>query len=128
MIHPQGLLIPKFHKLYWLGLIPNASITEPPPQWVWYDQYNPAPSITTYEGWGLLQDPPALVPEPNDYTGAENCVVGNFSQAAGDGAPWGWADARCNGSYVNICRMQSECTLGGCRVLVLASGLYWCCW
>lgn len=102
---PQGLLIPKFHKNYWLGLQYNSSSSSAP--WAWIDQYIPAPSTATYAAWGVLQDPPALVDEPNNYLGNETCAVGNYSQATGSPANWGWADWGCNTSFINICRMQS---------------------
>jgi hypothetical protein len=105
----QGLLIPKFHQNYWMGLLPNTSINTTPQPWYWIDQYNPAPGDNgTYSAWGVLQDPPANIPEPNNYLGDENCSVGNWSEAAGTPPNWGWADVQCNGTFVNICRMQSE--------------------
>ena len=124
----QGLLIPKFHQNYWMGLLPNSSVDATPKPWYWIDRYNPAPGGNgTYSGWGVLMDPPASIPEPNNYLGDENCSVGNWSEAAGTPPNWGWADTQCNRTFVNICRMQSGRTRPGEAPLPASVASVGCC-
>jgi hypothetical protein len=104
----QGLLIPKFHKNYWMGLAPNWTSEAQPVPWGWIDQYQPGPDNKTWVHWGVLQDPPGMVPEPNQYLGNESCSAGNWSQAMGSPVGWGWADTNCNNTFYPLCRKQSE--------------------
>ncbi len=110
----QGLLIPKFHKNYWMGLAPNWTSEAQPVPWGWIDKYQPGPDSKVFANWGVLQDPPSEVPEPNQYTGNESCSVGNWSQAMGNPVGWGWADTNCNNTFYPLCRKQSESAKCAC--------------
>jgi hypothetical protein len=72
------------------------------------DQFQPGPDSKVFANWGLLQDPPSSVPEPNQYLGTEHCAVGNWSQAQGSPIGWGWADTNCNNTFYPLCRKLSE--------------------
>ena len=99
----KGLLIPNFHKSYWMGL---TSSPADPTFFTWIDG-TPTPGIDRrYQHWGKLRmsDRNApRVPEPNNMEGDEYCAVSNSSMVFGPS--WGWADTSCNGSYPAICKI-----------------------
>jgi hypothetical protein len=64
---------------------------------------SPAPSPDTYQHWGQINNTDgSSVPEPNQLAGAENCGVGNSSQAYREA--WGWSDTDCMMPAASICK------------------------
>jgi hypothetical protein len=64
----QGLILPVFHRQYWLGL---RAVQHP--TFKWLDPFTKPPSSSTYQHWGAR--------EPNNAALNEFCGVGNWSQA-----------------------------------------------
>jgi hypothetical protein len=93
-----GWLFPKKHVNYWTGLRQR-----PANKWNFTDTTIPTPSFRTYSHWG---DGGGNNTEPNNMFGDERCGVANVTQAF-DGA-WGWADWKCNATFVHICRIMRE--------------------
>ncbi len=103
----EGLLLPNFHKYYWLGYTSDGS------NWPLFRPYDgsvlPLTDPKAYNHFGLMRFTNASIaarPEPNNFNGGEFCTVGNMSQTY-VGA-WGWSDTGCGGQNVVICMAQSE--------------------
>ena len=63
----------------------------------------PGTNGSTWNNWGTFTDRSGSVPEPNQLTGGENCVMANFTMSSNStpteiGA-WGWADVNCGFSF-----------------------------
>jgi hypothetical protein len=91
-----GLLLPAFHKSYWIGL--NTTLAAWPATWTWVDS-RPYVRNVTYQNWGVYQ--PGNLAEPNNVTGSEACAVANTSQPRGP--TWGWSDTNCMGAWIFMC-------------------------
>ncbi len=89
----KGILMPGFHKSYWVGLRASAW-----PDFAWIDRT--ANTVIDYAHWGLLPDGSQ---EPNNSPAPQLCGLSNYSQAYG--GAWGWSDANCADSFPFICRM-----------------------
>ena len=94
----QGFLLPKFHVLYWMGLIsgvPGATW----PNFTWIDRTE-AIYKGNYQHWGTaganLLEPNNLL--PNEYCAGSNLTVW-YTNAGG------WADHNCNEQYIFICEV-----------------------
>lgn len=97
----NGLLLPSYHKFYWIGL--STSLW---PTFLWSD-HSPGPDSSTYEHWGRYM--PGNEPEPNNWdTPPENCAGANFTEAFSNPIAWGWSDYDCNFAATFMCRMASE--------------------
>jgi hypothetical protein len=96
----QGFLMPVFHKNYWVGLKATSH-----PSFKWMDPWAKGPSPSTYQHWGS----DGSSKEPNNQSPPEFCAVGNFTQRYDN--VWGWADARCSGSYTSMCIIRPLCTV-----------------
>lgn len=100
---PQGYLIPKYHRSYWLGA--RASSVK---SFAWLD-----PTVlglnysSSYKHWGLDESDSSF--EPNNRLGSELCSVGNWSQTYGVPQAWGWSDTKCNMQFPTMCRLLREC-------------------
>ena len=96
--HLQGLLLPAYHQLYYIGLRVTVR-----PTFAWMD-----PSVTLSSGgylnWGTLM--PGNISEPNNRVPPENCGVANFTERY-NGA-FGWSDTQCNITAPFMCRMARE--------------------
>ena len=70
-----------------------------------------------YNNWGAFSDRTGSFPEPNQLTGAENCVMANYTMSSNrtpsEPGPWGWADASCESLLISICEIPRE--LGSIR-------------
>ncbi len=64
----QGLVLPVFHRQYWLGL---KAVQHP--TFKWLDPWTKPPSGSTYQHWGAK--------EPNNLAMNELCGVGNWTLA-----------------------------------------------
>jgi hypothetical protein len=110
----KGLLLPLFHKLYWLGYSSEST------KWPVFKPSDatvlPLTSAGAYNHFGIMRFlDPALpaIPEPNNMAGSEYCTAANFSQTY-VGA-WGWSDTNCGGlgqEYPVMCMVQSEWQAG----------------
>jgi hypothetical protein len=95
----QGFLLPKYHVLYWMGLVSGM----PGAQWpnfTWID-HNDAIYRGNYQHWGIS----GKDLEPNNLLPPETCAGSNLTV-------WytncgGWADHNCKESYVYICEIGS---------------------
>ncbi len=103
----KGLLLPNYHKHYWLGYNSDSQA------WPIFKPVDasvlPLTSPGAYNHFGILRftnTSLSPVAEPNNYFGGEYCSVANKSQAY-VGA-WGWSDVTCGGQYVVMCMVQSE--------------------
>jgi hypothetical protein len=91
-----GLLLPSFHKSYWIGL--NTTAVDWKDVWRWTDN-RPYIANKTYQNWGMYQ--PGTLQEPNNITAEEFCAAANSSQPVGP--TWGWSDTGCFDSFISIC-------------------------
>jgi hypothetical protein len=113
---PQQIIIPEFHRFYWLGLFVNASAND---QWAWLDPHVPGPSGyyakwgTTSDGQGRPLSPPGLcaggnwcVPAPRQrpllqgrpHLGPAACRCMLRARSPGCPGlwwPWGSTGSRC---------------------------------
>jgi hypothetical protein len=97
-----GYLFTEFHRSYWFGLVSNSSYY---PIFGWSDPIFPGPTQTDYRNWGSLRTASGDdLPEPNNQSPPEYC--GMASAAAIRSGAWGWADANCINSMVQMCRIQ----------------------
>ena len=94
----QNILLPNFHKSYWIGTQAN----EPKQFNDWIDPTVLPPLSRGYKHWGLDSG----VLEPNNKQGLELCAVANASQAYSNG--WGWSDTLCDKKFPMMCRMIRE--------------------
>jgi hypothetical protein len=110
-----GLLLPSYHRFYWMGL--KAELW---PTFSWADR-SPGPNGSTYEHWGRYM--PGNDPEPNNYElPPENCGGANYTEAFGNPLAWGWADYSCDQAFTFMCKMASGWQLQQpWQCLVLAS-------
>ena len=98
----SGLIIPSFHKFYWLGLR-----TELWPNFTWVDR-SAGPDAGTYEHWGRYISL-GNEPEPNNYDAPpEYCGGANWTESFGNPSAWGWADYNCDQPFVSMCKLSSE--------------------
>ena len=97
----QGVLLPGFHKAYWIGL--NTTPAAHPSKWTWMDS-SPYEGGVTYQNWGLYQ--PGGLQEPNNNAGNEYCAVANASQPKSNA--WGWSDIGCTNQYIFMCYYPRE--------------------
>jgi hypothetical protein len=86
----QGVLIPSYHQLYWLGLT-----TYNWPNFQTLDKSLPQPSRLSYTHWAES--------EPKD---GQQCAGAHVNLAYGNA--WGWMDADCSSKGVALCRALSE--------------------
>lgn len=93
--HLQGLLLPAYHQLYYIGLRVTVR-----PTFAWMD-----PSVTLSSGgylnWGTLM--PGNISEPNNRVPPEDCGVANYTQSLS--GVWGWADINCGRQLISICKI-----------------------
>jgi hypothetical protein len=89
----KGILMPGFHKFYWMGL--RAAVW---PNFAWIDRT--AGVEIDYSHWGTLNDGSK---EPNNAMPPELCGLGNYSLSFG--GVWGWSDTACSNSFPFMCRM-----------------------
>ena len=92
----MGVLLPTYHKSYWIGL--NTTGADWKDVWRWTNNL-PFMANKTYQNWGTYQ--PGAVPEPNNITSAEFCAAANASQPVGP--TWGWSDTSCFDNFISIC-------------------------
>jgi hypothetical protein len=104
-----GVLLPEFHKAYWIGLqIPEYDITRQWPYFVWEDG-SPPPSTAgnpsnNYANWGQMTMADGLVrDEPNNIHPPEFCGVANYTQTTAEA--WAWSDQNCEDRHVFICKL-----------------------
>jgi hypothetical protein len=113
----KGLLLPFFHRQYWIGL---SSTTKTYPRFRWKDPKVPtldAPGA--YVNWGIMT--PQNKKEPFALFPPELCGAANFTQMSmGVG---GWSDSNCNNAFAFMCKIRSfdsypdcEVTSGGVQV------------
>ena len=102
----KGLLLPLFHKTYWIGYSSDNA------KWPLFKPADatvlPLTSPRAYNHFGLMRFTNTSIPalaEPNNLSGAEYCAVANFSQTY-VGA-WGWSDIGCGGQHTVMCMVQS---------------------
>jgi hypothetical protein len=102
-----------FHQAYWFGLVSNSSYY---PIFGWSDPIFPGPGQTDFRNWGSLRTASGDdLPEPNNQFPPEYCSMCAAAQAR-SGA-WGWADANCVNTMVQMCRIQGERRVCGCAAL-----------
>ncbi len=98
----QGLLLPTFHKAYWIGLQSDVW-----PRFYWLDNITPNPDISgAYKHWGAFVSGGRNISEPNNIAGSETCGAGNMTQSYAQAA--GWADADCNLKLPFMCELRRE--------------------
>ncbi len=103
-----GVLLPSYHKSYWLGLyIPQVNTTLWP-NFQWLDgspaPSNPSAQSSRYAQWGeLTLSDGRVMMEPNNLVPPEFCVAANASQA--QDSVWGWADQNCDTRNIFICKI-----------------------
>jgi hypothetical protein len=96
-----GLLLPLFHKAYWIGAVIGDE--DMWPNFRWLDSL-PGPNASgVYQHWGYYM--PQNIIEPNNMFGQENCGAANASQTYSDA--WGWMDINCNIRMPFMCRLNS---------------------
>jgi hypothetical protein len=110
-----GVMIPQFHRHYWLGL---GAVKWP--EFRWFDNTSgpstPQAPGDDYGHWGsMVSDFGDVLDEPNGaLLGGlpEQCAVANYSQAYNDA--WGWSDVGCTAAnYSTICKIYRECYYAG---------------
>jgi hypothetical protein len=89
----KGILMPGFHKSYWVGLRAASW-----PNFAWIDRT--AGVEIDYSHWGTLNDGSK---EPNNAIAPELCGLANYTLTYG--GVWGWSDTACSASFPFICRM-----------------------
>ncbi len=106
----MGVLLPTFHRSYWLGLaIPEGDNNRLWPWFVWLDgQPDPStpsnPSFFNYARWGRMYLADGRIrDEPNNLYPPEFCATANFTQFQ-DGV-WGWSDQNCDDQFAFICKI-----------------------
>jgi hypothetical protein len=106
-----GVLLPEFHKAYWLGLqIPEFDLNRVWPWFVWGDG-SPAPSTASnpsenYQHWGRMYLAGGKYrDEPNNLEPPEYCGVANYSQTVDD--VWAWSDQNCEDRHIFICKLPA---------------------
>jgi hypothetical protein len=113
----MGVLLPGWHKAYWLGLYTKN--TSEPRTWRWNDPFVPYFTAESYTHWGTDSNG---ISEPNNASPPESCVAGNHTQAYEDGVPnvgpWGWSDEPCSMKLHVMCRI----TRGWRRAQACSSG------
>ena len=103
----SGLIIPTFHKFYWIGL----SVSGLWPNFTWVDR-SPGPSEANYEHWGRYIST-GNEPEPNNFDyPPENCAGANYTESFGNPGAWGWADWGCDQAFTFMCKISSEPRVG----------------
>jgi hypothetical protein len=107
----MGVLLPEFHKAYWLGLqVPEFDINRIWPYFVWSDG-SPPPSTATnpsenYQHWGRMYLAGGkFKDEPNNLAAPEYCGVANYTQMVED--VWSWSDQNCEDRYMFICKLPA---------------------
>lgn len=105
----QGVLLPTFHKRYWLGLeIAEGDNNRLWPWFLWLDG-SPDPSTpsnpsSNYAVWGRMYLSDGRIrDEPNNLVRPEFCCVANYTQSQ-DGV-WAWSDQNCDEEYIFICKI-----------------------
>jgi hypothetical protein len=102
-----GLIIPTFHKFYWMGLAVSGLW----PNFKWVDR-SPGPNATTYEHWGRYIST-ENEPEPNNFDfPPESCAGANYTESFGNPSAWGWADWGCDQPFAFMCEVASESPAG----------------
>ncbi len=86
----QGVIIPTYHQMYWLGLMAYEW-----PRFLPLDKSLPVPSRITYQHWG-----------DNRPNATEQCAGAHVNLAYGNA--WGWLDINCAAKGVALCRSLSE--------------------
>lgn len=86
----QGVLIPSFHQMYWLGLVAYEW-----PKFLPLDKSLPPPSRITYQHWA-----------DNRPNATQQCAGAHVNLASGNA--WGWLDVSCSTKAVVLCRSLSE--------------------
>jgi hypothetical protein len=112
------MLVPRFHRNYWVGL--NAT-EDAWPNYRWLDPYVPDPdSKRGFKNWGTVVNPDdgSFVQEPSDP--GQLCGAASWPLQRGSPPSWGWTGADCSKEYVFVCRVQGEC---GPKWLLLCKGL-----
>jgi hypothetical protein len=103
----QGVLLPTFHRAYWLGY--QAAVW---PDFHWLDRS----ANSSYSNWGT---PLQGEQQPDNGGGAlrappELCTAANSSLAGGQESPLTWSDDNCSLRLPFMCRR-----IGGLCTLVL---------
>jgi hypothetical protein len=114
----RGLLLPHFHKQYWLGL---SSTTKTYPKFRWKDPKVLALDAPgAYVNWGIMV--PQNKKEPFAIRPPELCGAANFSEMSmGVG---GWSDSNCNNAFAFVCKIRSFDSYPDCEVT--SSGVQVC--
>ena len=99
----MGVLLPNFHKAYWIGL--NTTAAGWRNVWTWVDNSDYTVN-KTYQNWGLYQ--PGALPEPNNILSNEYCAVANATQPKQNA--WGWSDTKCDQKFIFMCYYPRGCT------------------
>ncbi len=103
----MGILIPGWHKAYWLGLTTKSTVE--PRTWRWSDPFVPYFTVESYTHWGTNSEG---IGEPDNANPPESCVAGNYTQRFKDGVPemgpWGWSDSSCSTKLPVMCRITRE--------------------
>jgi hypothetical protein len=104
---PQGMLVPRFHRMYWMGL---RSGVDTWPVYRWLDPYVPDPSARNgYTNWGsTIASDGSFSLEPSNPSAL--CGGGSWPMQRGSPPAWGWAGEDCSAARVFICRVQGECS------------------
>jgi hypothetical protein len=96
----KGLLLPNYHKQYWMGaaLGPDDNF----PSYRWIDSTPGIPG-QAYLHWGV---PRGGVPEPDGSAGDQPCVLARASLSYQN--LWGWADSDCEALAAAMCEIRRE--------------------
>ncbi len=95
-----GLLLPFYHKAYWMGGILRPDDNYPNYRWV---DSSPGIPGSSYLHWGV---PKGGTPEPNGNAGDQPCIIARATLSFQN--RWGWADEVCEELAAAICEIARE--------------------
>jgi hypothetical protein len=96
----KGLLLPSYHKQYWIGAAMGPDDNYPSYRWI---DSTPGIPGQAYLHWG---GPRGGTPEPDGTTGDQPCVLARASLSYQ--SLWGWADSECEALAAAMCEIVRE--------------------
>jgi hypothetical protein len=96
----KGLLLPNYHKQYWMGAALGPDDNYPNYRWI---DSTPGIPGQAYLHWGV---PRGGAPEPDGSAGDQPCVLAQASLSYQN--LWGWGDSGCEALAAAMCEIRRE--------------------